>query len=286
MSNLSSIAEAMRLTYLWRFAQRHFLKRLRRTTALFAASLTLRSSLFGGSTSSPAESVQTLRPLQSLSLLNMLKFFLIGFVIFQSNLFSQSLWVDSDPYSSGQKVKFGSIVKVIVKDGLKSEYEFEGKKDETHTIKSVPDKKIIQDLTPFNSDRSVAKKKNGKSKSSGKILGTISVLVTEVDPATGNLILAGTREIYIDKEKNVLRLTGVASPKDLRDDKVISSDSIANLKMEFQGSISEEILKSPDVRLKETKNPDGTVTVKAELSENEKQEIILKNLKRMLGESE
>ncbi|MCC6274435.1 MAG: flagellar basal body L-ring protein FlgH [Leptospiraceae bacterium] len=210
------------------------------------------------------------------------------FILFYCNsiLNYQSLWVDKDPYSSGQKIKVGSIVKVVLKDGLKSEYEFEGKKDETHTIKSVPDKKIIPDLTPFNSDRSLAKKKNGKSKTSGKILGTISVLVTEIEQATGNLILAGTKETYIDKEKNVLRLTGIASPKDLKEDKIISSDSIANLKMEFQGSISEEILKSPDVRLKETKNPDGTVSVKAELSENEKQEIILKNLKRMLGESE
>ncbi|MBE7411899.1 MAG: flagellar basal body L-ring protein FlgH [Leptospiraceae bacterium] len=215
-----------------------------------------------------------------------LKYFFFSLLYFSFSLFSQSLWIDTDPYSSGQKIKVGSVIKVVLKDGLKSEYEFEGKKDESHTIKSIPDKKIVSDLTPFNSDRSLAKKKNGKSKSSGKILGSLSVLVTEIDPNTGNLIIAGTKETYIDKEKNVLRLTGIASPKDLKEDKIISSDLIANLKMEFQGSISEEILTSPDVRLKETKNPDGSVSVKAELSENEKQEIILKNLKKMLGESE
>ena len=215
-----------------------------------------------------------------------LKYFFFSLLYFSFSLFSQSLWIDTDPYSSGQKIKVGSVIKVVLKDGLKSEYEFEGKKDESHTIKSIPDKKIVSDLTPFNSDRSLAKKKNGKSKSSGKILGSLSVLVTEIDPNTGNLIIAGTKETYIDKEKNVLRLTGIASPKDLKEDKIISSDLIANLKMECQGSISEEILTSPDVRLKETKNPDGSVSVKAELSENEKQEIILKNLKKMLGESE
>ncbi|MCE9502091.1 MAG: endoflagellar basal body L-ring protein, partial [Leptospira sp.] len=70
------------------------------------------------------------------------------------------------------------------------------------------------------------------------------------------------------------------------EDRTVSSDLIANLKLEFQGSVSKEMMEDPEVVIKENQNPDGSITYKAELSEKVKQMLILKNIKRMLGESE
>ena len=50
---------------------------------------------------------------------------------------------------------------------------------------------------------------------------------------------------------------------------------------------TKENLNDPDIKLKTKKNANGTETIqKAELSNDEKQTIILKQMKRLLGESQ
>jgi flagellar L-ring protein FlgH len=227
-----------------------------------------------------------------------MKFIAIVLFILGNNLFSQSLWMDTNPYSSGQKgqrgAQVGSIVRVVIKEGIKGEYIFESKKDETVTIKHAPDKKIIAEQMGYNFDRSIARNGNGRERSGGKIVGVIAVQVTEIEPETGNLLIEGTREVSFDKGRNNLRISGKFSPLDLKDGNTIYSDLIADLVMEYTASPKPLDLQEPDVKMKPAKmpdgtpqvNPDGTPMEKAELNETEKQKVIMKNIKRLLGESE
>jgi flagellar L-ring protein FlgH len=200
---------------------------------------------------------------------------------------AQSLWVDRNPYTNGQDIRLGSIIRVVIKDGLKGDYVYEAGKDDSFVIRSHPDKKIVDEMRGFTADRSFAHRQNGKSKSTAKIIGAMSVLVTEVDPVTGLLTLSGTREVGFDNAKNSLKLSGKVSPLDVKDDKTVMSDMVANLKIEYQTAPTKENLTDPDIKLKTKKNANGTETIqKAELSNDEKQAIILKNMKRLLGESQ
>ena len=211
---------------------------------------------------------------------------LIVYIYFIS-LESQSLWVDRNPYANGQDIRLGSIIRVMIKDGMKGDYVYEGAKDDSFVIRSHPDKKIVDEMRGFTADRSVAHRQNGKSKSTAKIIGSMSVLVTSVDPTTGLLTLAGTRDVGFDNAKNSLKLSGQISPLDVRDDKTVMSDMVANLKIEYSTAPTKENLSDPDIKLKTKKNANGTETIqKAELSNDEKQAIILKNMKRLLGESQ
>jgi flagellar L-ring protein precursor FlgH len=174
-----------------------------------------------------------------------------------------------------------------IQDGMKGDYVYEGAKDDSFVIRSHPDKKIVDEMRGFTADRSVAHRQNGKSKSTAKIIGSMSVLVTAVDPTTGLLTLAGTRDVGFDNAKNSLKLSGQISPLDVRDDKTVMSDMVANLKIEYSTAPTKENLSDPDIKLKTKKNANGTETIqKAELSNDEKQAIILKNMKRLLGESQ
>ena len=110
---------------------------------------------------------------------------LLSVVIFESH--AQSLWVDRNPYANGQDIRLGSIIRVMIKDGMKGDYVYEGAKDDSFVIRSHPDKKIVDEMRGFTADRSVAHRQNGKSKSTAKIIGSMSVLVTAVDPTTGLL---------------------------------------------------------------------------------------------------
>lgn len=208
-------------------------------------------------------------------------------------LFSQSLWIDSNPYSIGQEgMKVGSVIRVVLKEGIKAEYTYEAAKDEGLTIKSAPDKKLVPEIMGYNTDRSIAAKNHGKEKSNSKILGAMAVQVIEITPE-GMLIVSGTRETTYEKGKSSLKLTGKVSPSDIRGNSILS-DYVADLKLEYKAAPIAKELTDPNVQLKPALapngkpiiGPDGEPLQKAELSENEKQKIILKNIRKMLGESE
>ncbi len=216
------------------------------------------------------------------------------YLIISSNLiYSQSLWLDSNPYTTGQQgLRVGAVLRVILKDGLKAEYTFESGKDETVTIKSAPDKKIIPEIMGYNFDRSIASKSNAKEKSNSKILGSMAVQVVDISE-DGILTIAGVREVSYEKGKSSLKLTGKVSPTDIRGSS-IPSDLVADLRLEYKaGPIAKE-LTDPDIKMKpalapngkQILGPNGEPLEKAELSENEKQKIILKNIRKLLGESE
>ncbi len=189
-------------------------------------------------------------------------------------------------------MKVGSVIRVILKEGMKAEYTYEAAKDETLTIKSAPDKKLVPEIMGYNTDRSIASKNNGKEKSNSKILGAIAVQVIEISPE-GMLVVEGIRETIYEKGKSSLKLSGKISPSDIRANS-ITSDYIANLKLEYKAAPIHKELTDPNVQLKPALAPNGKPIIgqdgeplqKADLSENEKQKIILKNIRKMLGESE
>ncbi len=202
-----------------------------------------------------------------------------------SDLKANSLWKDKDPYSYPKFVSPGSIVKVILKQGIKAEYESEYKATFDTDVKTVPDKKLINDMPAFNTRNTFMRSKVGKSKTQSKILGAMAVVVTSIDPGSGALTLEGQRTFNFGEENVSLRLTGIVSPEDLDKARNVSSDQVANLRLEYKGTLTPKDLKDPNLQVKRIQNPDGTTSVKAELSEQEKQDILMKNIKRVLGES-
>lgn len=201
-----------------------------------------------------------------------------------SQLQAESFWRDSNPYSSRKSIQEGATIKVIIKDSLLTLYEYESHKDDKHTIKTAPDKKIVPDLMGFNSDRSIASVSNGKAKSTGKILGSMSVRVKEKDESSGTISLEGVKTMIFDKQVYELKLSGVTSTQNLKNS-VIYSDMIADLRLEFRGKPIEKSIQEPKIDLKSYKNRDGSAVRKARLSDEEQQKIILQYMKRMLGES-
>nr|WP_235596796.1 flagellar basal body L-ring protein FlgH [Leptospira alstonii] len=196
-----------------------------------------------------------------------------------------SLWTDKNPYSIRQSIKVGSPIYVKIRNGLQAEFELESNADETLTLKSMPDKKIISDMPSYNNDRTITRKNKGKIKSLGKVKGNLTALVTAVDPNTGLLSIQGQKANLINGEENSLLLSGTVSPEFVEKDSSIDADKIANLRVDFNGRIKPRQT-TPPIVLKTVTNPDGSVTTKAELSEEEKQRLILNHLNRLLGESQ
>ncbi|RHX89910.1 flagellar basal body L-ring protein FlgH [Leptospira stimsonii] len=196
-----------------------------------------------------------------------------------------SLWTDKNPYSVRQNIKVGSPLYIRITNGLQAEFELESNADETLTLKAMPDKKIIPDMPSYNNDRTITRKNKGKIKSVGKIKGNLTALVTAVDPNTGLLTIQGQKVSVINGEENSLILAGTVAPEFVEKDSSLNSDKIANLQVSYNGRINPKQV-NPPIALKTVTNPDGSVTIKAELSEEEKQRLILNQLNRLLGESQ
>jgi flagellar L-ring protein precursor FlgH len=178
------------------------------------------------------------------------------------------------------------VIQVILKDGIKAEWESEVKTDSKIDIKSVPDKGYVPNLKDYTMNSSSARGGKGKNVTKGKVIGSLSAVITNIDPVSGNLSLEGTRESYFDSERAVLRISGLVYPEDINASRTVSSDRIANLRLEFQGSVQQKELTNPEINMTKKVNPDGSVSNEVEISEEAKQAIILKYIKKMLGESQ
>jgi len=77
-------------------------------------------------------------------------------------------------------------------------------------------------------------KGEGTVKQSGKLIGRITASVVEVLP-NGNLRIEGSKEVGVNKDKEILTLSGVIRPEDLSSDNTILSTFISEAKITYSG---------------------------------------------------
>ncbi|MDN5280304.1 MAG: flagellar L-ring protein FlgH, partial [Clostridiales bacterium] len=70
---------------------------------------------------------------------------------------------------------------------------------------------------------------------SGKLSGTVTATVLEV-MANGNLLLEGTRSIRVNRETQIMRVRGVARPRDIDASNSVNSKMLADAQIKFDGN--------------------------------------------------
>ena len=75
---------------------------------------------------------------------------------------------------------------------------------------------------------------SGDTKREGTLTGTITAKVVEVMP-NGNLVIESRKEITMNREKDILILTGMIRPDDITTDNTISSNKIADTRLFYLG---------------------------------------------------
>lgn len=75
---------------------------------------------------------------------------------------------------------------------------------------------------------------SGTTTSTNSLTGTMSVVVTEVEP-NGDLHIEGHRDIRLNKETQTMVLTGVVRPDDISADNTITSAQVANASIQADG---------------------------------------------------
>jgi len=74
----------------------------------------------------------------------------------------------------------------------------------------------------------------GESDRTGQVTASIAARITEIEP-NGNLTLYGKRSIKSNKEIQFITVSGVVRPQDISADNRVTSNSLANAKIEYYG---------------------------------------------------
>ena len=77
---------------------------------------------------------------------------------------------------------------------------------------------------------------DGNTSREGSVRGQITCKVVDVQERSGNLVIFGWKEVRANRETQYLSLSGIVRPQDIRNDNTISSQVIAEAKIEFTGS--------------------------------------------------
>jgi flagellar L-ring protein precursor FlgH len=74
----------------------------------------------------------------------------------------------------------------------------------------------------------------GDASQSNQLSGSVTVTVVDRLP-NGNLLVTGEKNVSLNQGSEVVRLTGVVRPMDVRPDNSVTSDRIADAKIEYVG---------------------------------------------------
>jgi flagellar L-ring protein precursor FlgH len=101
------------------------------------------------------------------------------------------------------------------------------------TVAGIP-LKTLQGLT-LGADASAEYDDESKLNSSNTFSGSVTVTVIEVLP-NGNLIVAGEKQIGLDKGTEYVRLSGVVQPDTIQAGNTVSSAKVADARIEYRTS--------------------------------------------------
>ena len=162
-----------------------------------------------------------------------------------------SLWQDDAPLISmfaDQKARtVGDIVTIKIAESSEATNKASTATDRSSSLSASVDaffnaeKRFPADQPFFNPFAKVAGgmesdfQGNGTTKRSGDLNAYITALVTQVLP-NGNLVVTGSREVLINRENQIIQLSGVVRPRDINADNQVLSTYIADARISYSGS--------------------------------------------------
>jgi flagellar L-ring protein precursor FlgH len=162
-----------------------------------------------------------------------------------------SLWIDDAPLISmftDQKARtVGDIVTIKIAESSAATNKASTATDRSSSLSASVDaffnaeKRFPADQPFFNPFAKVAGgmesdfQGNGTTKRSGDLNAYITALVTQVLP-NGNLVVTGSREVLINRENQIIQLSGVVRPRDINADNQVLSTYIADARISYSGS--------------------------------------------------
>ncbi len=207
-----------------------------------------------------------------------------GFVLFFT-YFARgqvSLWQDRNIY--GNNLQAGQLIEVKVDENfvinINSKWDTSKKID----LQLLPDTKNFNFLFPSQQNKNSNRNTNVQFQIRDSYHFSIQAVVGQPGAGTSLYSLQARKDIVVDRKPASILLSGLIHPKYVKNDQV-SSKHIANLRLNVIAEPPPErdtsiALKPPEPE--EIEDPENPPPSKAELSEQEKQDILLRHLQEII----
>lgn len=166
---------------------------------------------------------------------------------------ADSLWTDqSSSLYNGKPRNFevGDLLTVAIVEQAKATQQAQSSDNETGAVSAGPGTGLLSKLMPamggsWESDY----KGTGQTTRGGSLTANISVQVKEVNP-NGLLSIEGRQVIRVNKEEQLIIISGQVRASDVSSDNVVLSTKVANAVIEFQGKGTVSETQEPGILVK------------------------------------
>lgn len=207
-------------------------------------------------------------------------FYIIAFITTMSFLTADtsadSLWRDRNIYASGQNLKVGDILLVTINDISKMSFNMSVNSDNSFNFVSNPDKGITGFLPKAAASRKRNNVGNTKVRGANNLRISIPATITE-NAKFGKFKINGERQYSFNGVSSKFIISGVIDPVILQGRQVDSAD-IAEFNLNIHGFREGAGVSVTRPELKKDE------TAKTDLTEQEKQKIIIDYLNKTLNE--
>ena len=154
-----------------------------------------------------------------------------------------SLWLGgNDLYSAkgARDFKPGDIITIVISEesNAQSKATTQTQKDSTTELKTGPQIPFFKNVVKQFIGKNEFKNEfdgQGTTTRSGKLTGTVTATILEV-MQNGNILLEGSRSIRVNRETQIMRVRGVARPRDIDSNNSVNSKLLADAQIKFDGN--------------------------------------------------
>ncbi len=188
---------------------------------------------------------------------------------------AKSIWRDKNPYTSEGDIKVGSVILISVHDLSDMRFTFSVADRSNSSVSSDPDVTITGFLPKVSASKRFGSDDSTQFTGRGRISFSIAARVTARVAGGALLAVTGSRTYNFSGATNIITVAGLVDPA-LVKGRTIDSNSVVDFTLQIRGVKQGINLQRPSLKQGETAS--------AGLTEEEKQQIILDYLRKMLGE--
>lgn len=190
------------------------------------------------------------------------------------SLRAATIWVDRDIYIADRNLKVGDIIVVNVRDFSKLKFDIALNNNSTSRVESNPDVTITGFLPKVSANRNIKNNESTGFTGNSKIDLAIASRVVEL-LANGNTVISGSRTYSFNGVTNTFSVAGVVDPKHVSGG-LIDSEYVADFRIQITGRKEGLTIRKNQIGPDQTASP--------ELTEAEKQQIIIDYLEKIIRE--
>ena len=172
----------------------------------------------------------------------MKKLLLVTLVIFSLVIISNtvyannSLWSDeaAGKYEDRPDYQAGDIITVLIEEDANAVQSANTSTSQSSSIEAQAGTGLFNFIKAFGLGYSDEGSADGQTQRSGTLEADITTQVEEVLD-NGNLRIIGSKKIKINGEEQIIKLSGIIRPEDIKLDNEVSSQKVADASIEYEG---------------------------------------------------